>query len=176
MKNKLPLVTLLLVTLTFCFILNVRLNAKSLEGSRTKIANLKGSIFTGAKAAKADEELTLSDMLTYAIQDEYLAKSRNQLVISKFGQEKPFPNILKSEMAHIASLKPLFAKYNVPIPPDDSLQYVKAPDNLRGSFEAGMQGEIESMEMYERFLKENIPEDVKSVFIQLKKGALNHLV
>jgi rubrerythrin len=69
----------------------------------------------------------------------------------------------------------LFEKYNVPIPVDNARDYSKAPASLRESFEAGVRGEIENIAMYNRFLGQNIPEDVRNVFTRLKNASQNHL-
>lgn len=129
----------------------------------------------GAKAAKADTSLTLEDMLTYAIQDEYLARAKYRLVVEKFGPKRPFTNIIRAEINHINALTPLFGKYNFPIPPDNARSYLTEPASLRESFEAGVQGEIENIEMYNRFLTQNIPEDVRTVFTRLRNASQNHL-
>lgn len=134
-----------------------------------------GNKLIGAKAAKADASLTLEEMLTYAIQDEYLARAKYGLVVEKFGSQRPFSNIIRSEETHIASLKPLFARYNVQIPVDNAREYLSTPNSLKESFEAGVQGEIENIEMYDRFLKQDIPNDVRTVFTRLRNASRNHL-
>ena len=129
----------------------------------------------GAEAAKADKLLTLENMLTYAIQDEYLARARYLHAIEKFGQQRPFINILNAEENHISYLIPLFTKYNIGLPTDNSGYYVKVAANIKESLEQGVRGEIENIAMYERFLNQNIPNDVKTVFILLRNASQNHL-
>lgn len=129
----------------------------------------------GAEAAKADKQLTLEKMMIYAIQDEFLARARYLLAIEKFGQQLPFTNIFNAEKNHINYLIPLFTKYNVAIPTDDSVHYVKVPANIKESLEAGVRGEIENIAMYERFLNQNIPNDVKTVFTLLRNASHKHM-
>lgn len=129
----------------------------------------------GALAAKADDDLTLEDMLTYALQDEYLSRARYLIDIEKLGWQNPFINLVNAEENHISYLIPLFEKYNVAIPPDQARNYVKIPTNLKESCEAGGKGEIQKIEMYERFLKQNIPNDVRAVFTLLRDASQNHL-
>ena len=43
----------------------------------------------GAKGALADKDLTINDMLVYAVQDEYLALGEYQAIIEKFGEQRP---------------------------------------------------------------------------------------
>jgi len=56
----------------------------------------------GAKAAAADENYTLEEMLTYAIQDEYLAKAEYAAIIDTFDVTRPYTNIIRAENNHIA--------------------------------------------------------------------------
>lgn len=129
----------------------------------------------GAQASKLDTDLTLTDMLIYAIQDEFLAKKRYLLAMEKFGSQRPFINIYSAEENHIRYLMPLFKKYNVELPTDKSNEYVKIPANIKESIKDGIQGEVENIAMYERFLKENIPGDVKTIFNFLRNASKNHL-
>ena len=55
----------------------------------------------GAKGAQADGSPDLESMLTYAIQDEYLAKAEYELIMSEYGTIRPFSNIVRSEEQHI---------------------------------------------------------------------------
>jgi hypothetical protein len=154
------------------FSINSSLASCNLNSSEYKYFTIQP---IGAEAAKADQSLTLADMLTYAIQDEYLARARYQLVVEKFGAQRPFTNIIEAEYTHISALTPLFEKYNVPIPVDNARDYSKAPASLRESFEAGVKGEIENIAMYNRFLGQNVPEDVRNVFTRLRNASQNHL-
>ncbi|WP_373898744.1 hypothetical protein ACER0A_005265 [Haloimpatiens sp. FM7315] len=61
------------------------------------------------------------------------------------------------------------------LPADNSKDYVKVPTSIKESLETGVQGEIENIVMYERFLNQNIPSDVKTVFTSLKSASQNHL-
>ena len=49
------------------------------------------------------------------------------------------------------------------------------PSSLNEAFEAGVTAELENIAMYDRFLQEDIPHDVKNVFIALRDASKNHL-
>jgi hypothetical protein len=157
MKNKL----IALITLTAISSFITKINCYAVDRITLVQPNSVNFVTTitannsliGADAAKEDTQLTLEDMLTYALQDEYLARARYLLTVEKFGQQRPFVNILKAEETHINHLKPLFTKYNVSLPSDNLKDYVKVPNNINESLEAGVQGEIKNIEMYEKFLK-----------------------
>ena len=54
----------------------------------------------------------LESALLEALEDEYKARATYRLVINKFGQIRPFINIIQSEERHIQALLPLFRKYH----------------------------------------------------------------
>jgi hypothetical protein len=128
----------------------------------------------GASAALQDTDLTLEDMLTYAIQDEYLAKAEYDYIIDEFGSQRPFSNIVNAEVNHIELLTPLLEKYAT-VPENNAEDVVIKVTDLRDAFEAGVKAEIANIKMYEIFLKEDLPDDVKVVFDELLNGSQNHL-
>jgi rubrerythrin len=129
----------------------------------------------GAKAALSASSLSLPQMLTYALQDEYLAQARYNNIIGTFGNVRTFVQIREAEKRHITALLPLFERYQVPLPTDISQSLVTTPENLKAAYAAGVQGEIDNISMYNRFLTLNIPNDVRIVFTQLRNASLNHL-
>lgn len=136
---------------------------------------LAGDELWGAAAAAADQELTLADMLTYSLQDEYLAHDEYELILEKFGMVRPFSNIVKAEEKHISQLLPLFAGYEIALPSDDTTGRIHVGDTLAESYPIGVEAEILNIAMYERFLKEELPADVKAAFERLLAGSENHL-
>ncbi len=132
--------------------------------------------YGAAGAAKlADEALTLEKMLVFAIQDESLARGQYQKVIEKFGNSQPFSNIIKAEERHISWLKSLFTKYGVALPPDRGLELAKLPTTFAEALQIGITAEVENIAMYERFLKKDLPDDIRDVFSRLLAGSKNHL-
>lgn len=125
--------------------------------------------------ALADSELTTGAMLTFALQDEYLARAEYQKILEKFGQRRPFSNIIKAEEQHIAWLVPLFGKYGVPLPPDRGPELAEVPPTFDEALQAGGDAEIDNIGMYERFLSRELPDDVRAVFEHLLTGSRNHL-
>ncbi len=129
----------------------------------------------GAIGAKQATEYTLEEMLIYAIQDEQLARAEYELIMEEFGVQRPFSNIINAEEYHIELLKPLFDKYNITIPEDNSSKYVIIPEDIKAALQTGIDAEIDNIEMYETFLTKDIPNDLAVVFEELKKGSENHL-
>ncbi|MGB5306819.1 MAG: DUF2202 domain-containing protein [Gammaproteobacteria bacterium] len=119
----------------------------------------------------------LGSVLVEAINDEYKARAMYSLVIRKFGEIRPFINIVEAEGRHIQALLPLFDKYGIPIPEDNWESRVKAPASVLEACQAGVQEEIDNADMYERLLEstKQYP-DVQVVLKQLQKASReNHL-
>jgi hypothetical protein len=129
----------------------------------------------GAKGAAADKSLTMEKMLVYAIQDEYLARSEYEHVLNKFGDVRPFNNIMEAEVQHIAELKILFNNYKLAVPADTSKDHIVTPATIEDALKIGVQAEIDNIAMYKSFLDKDLPEDVKITFNSLKSGSENHL-
>uniref|UniRef100_A0A7C3IH13 DUF2202 domain-containing protein n=1 Tax=Gracilinema caldarium TaxID=215591 RepID=A0A7C3IH13_9SPIR len=134
----------------------------------------------GNSAAKADTTLTLQDMLTYAIQDEYLARAEYQGIIAQFGTIRPFSNIIEAEGSHVSWLEQAFKNYKLPIPKDEAKAYIHVPATLKEAYEAGVQAEINNIAMYDRFLASPLVQDpkytdLKTLFTNLRNASKNHL-
>lgn len=136
-----------------------------------------GEVGYGAHGSEntIDAELTLESMLNYAIEDEYLARGEYQKIIATFGSERPFTNILKAEEKHVTWLEPLFIKYNINIPEDRGMEEAVIPDDFDETFAIGVAAEIANIDMYTRFLAQDLPSDVRDVFERLRNASENHL-
>lgn len=130
----------------------------------------------GANGALQDSSITLEEALTYALQDEYLAQARYDTIIAKFGSIRPFTQIKSAEQRHISALLSLFERYNIKIPEDNAKQYTKAPGSLKEAFQAGVEGEVNNIAMYNKLVSiPNLPQDIKVVLKQLGDASQNHL-
>ena len=129
----------------------------------------------GSKSALERDELTLEEMLAYAIQDEYFARQEYELIMDEYGEQRPFDNIIKAEVSHIEYLTDLYDDYGYDMPEDDAIDYVVLPESLEEAFAVGVQAEIDNIAMYEKFLENDLPDDIREVFIILRDGSVNHL-
>ncbi len=130
----------------------------------------------GHEAALADNDLTEAEMLKYAIEDEYAARSEYEAVVGKFGEVGPFVNIVNAEQNHIDALKTLYGYRNMEVPADSSKSHVVLPATLEEAKDIGEQAEIKNIAMYEKFLSQsNLPDDMKRVFTSLKEASEQHL-
>lgn len=130
----------------------------------------------GSAGAFVDNELTLEDMLVYAIQDEYMAQAEYTALMEAFSALRPYSNIVKAEAIHIQELLPLFEAYGYSVPVDDAASSVVLPETLEDSYSLEVIAELNNIAMYEKFLAQDLPEDVRLVFEALKAASEMHLV
>ncbi|SCZ85387.1 ferritin-like domain-containing protein [Nitrosomonas mobilis] len=120
---------------------------------------------------------TLSNILIEAINDEYKARATYRAVIQKFGDIRPFINIVDAESRHINALLPLFDKYDIAIPEDDWASHIETPQSILEACRVGVEAEIGNGKMYDRLLRltSDYP-DVQHVLMQLQRASTeNHL-
>jgi hypothetical protein len=130
----------------------------------------------GAVGALSDKELSVTDMLMYAVQDEYLARGEYLAIIEKFGNQKPYANIVEAEETHLSFLREVYLAYELEFPEDSSAAHIIIPDDLLEAAKTGVQAEIDNIAMYEKFLSYDLPENVIEVFSALKSGSDSHLL
>jgi hypothetical protein len=130
----------------------------------------------GSVSALDQSVFAIEEMLIYALQDEYAARAEYDYVISTFDITKPFSNIIKSEETHISLLLPLFDTYNMLDLEDTSDSHLISIASVEEAFDIGVQAEILNISMYNLFLEqEDLPDDIKDVFIKLRDASINHL-
>ncbi|NLM85859.1 MAG: DUF2202 domain-containing protein [Clostridiales bacterium] len=130
----------------------------------------------GANGVEESKTYTVGQMLVYALQDEYLARAEYRDIMATFQVNRPFSNIERAENQHIALLMPLFEAYGVTVPEDDAKEHLALPKTLDEIYQLGVQAEENNIAMYNAFLsREDLPEDVQSVFERLLRASQNHL-
>ena len=129
----------------------------------------------GSQGALDDTSLTLADMLSYAIQDEYLARAEYDLILSAYGNVRPFTNIIRAEQTHIDTLLPLFEAYGITAPADEGESKTASVASLTAAYQAGVNAEVNNIAMYETLLDQNLPDNVRAVFESLMRASENHL-
>jgi len=107
-------------------------------------------------------------MILEALTDEYKARAFYRLVIKVFGPVRPFINIVEAEDTHARALEALCARYGIPIPSDDWETKLQPPASILEACSAGVEGEIENIAMYDRFLKEATIPDIRALFQRLQ--------
>lgn len=129
----------------------------------------------GAKGTEEQIEYSLEDMLQYALEDEELAYAEYELIINELNADRPFTNIIRAEATHIEAVKNLYDTYDLEIPEINASEHVVLPSSIEEALATGVTAEIENIAMYEKFLAQELPDDVRYVFEALKKGSESHL-
>ena len=130
----------------------------------------------GSAGVTQGETYTLEQMLTYAMQDEYMAQAEYAAIIAEYGDNTPFANIINAEKTHIDLLAPLFATYGLTLPENTATAKVTLPASLQEAYTTGVAAENANIAMYDAFLTQSdLPQDVRDVFEALKNASDNHL-
>jgi hypothetical protein len=106
-----------------------------------------------------------------ALDDEYKAWATYDQVIADFGEVRPFINIREAEARHMSALLRLFERYGLPVPDNTWPGRVERYASLHAACEAGVAGEVENGEMYERLLAATRQDDIRNVFLNLQQAS-----
>jgi len=130
----------------------------------------------GSAAVVPGQTYTLEQMLTFALQDEYMAQAEYNAIQNTYGADAPFSNIVKAEGTHIALLTTLFDTYGLTLPINDAAAKVTAPATVEDAYATGIAAENANISMYEVFQAQTaLTEEVRSVFTVLENASKNHL-
>jgi hypothetical protein len=88
-----------------------------------------------------------------ALQDERQAEAFYEAVIAKFGDVRPFSNIINAERKHEAMLIDLYKTYNIAVPDNGyvtgTLAKPVAPETLAEACKIGVEAEIANRDLYD---------------------------
>lgn len=129
----------------------------------------------GSVSVLSTNNLTLESMLVYAIEDEYSAYAEYEYILANFDVTKPFSNIINAEASHIEMLLPLFDIHEVSVPYNDSKNHLLHVIDIVDTFRTGVIAEVLNIDMYNLFLEQELPDDVRDVFIVLIDASIKHL-
>ena len=82
---------------------------------------------------------------------------------------------MRAEETHIDALLPLFDAYGIAAPKDEGADNAVSVASLTAAYQAGVSAEVNNIAMYELFLEETLPDNVKAVFESLMHASENHL-
>lgn len=124
--------------------------------------------------AKATVNAKTQQVMEEAINDEYRARAFYTAAIQKFGNVRPFSNIVQAEERHVQLWNSLFTKYGLPIPADTFAGKVEVPDTLKAACQMGVEAEIANVKMYDNFLSFINESDLRAAFTQLRSVSQNN--
>lgn len=163
--------------------MHTRIKAAALAALLASVAMAAGAAENapyGNAAARADGDLSIQDMLRYAIEDEYLARAEYVAIMEAYGSIRPFSSIKEAETNHIAWITEAYEALGLPAPSDQGARHAILPSSLKEAYETGVQAELDNIAMYERFLGEDEfgggrNAELRILFENLSRASENHL-
>jgi hypothetical protein len=121
--------------------------------SRTRIAILLSGLLAASPVWSQSLTPDAEAALGAALQDERHAEAFYAAVTAKFGDARPFSNIIEAERQHESMLIGLYETYGVAIPENGyatgALEAPAAPETLRGACKIGVEAEIANRDLYD---------------------------
>jgi len=168
MKYIIPILLVLLVVITGCT------NQSNTQGTQEikKTTTHNGQNINDYPIETLSEDEIIALNLT--LNDEYKAEAIYQKVIDKFGDVKPFINIIKAEQKHSDTLIQLYNKYNLTVPTNDWYTIVPEFESVTAACSAGIDAEIENAKLYDKLFSKVNNQDIIAVFTSLRDASLNN--
>lgn len=131
------------------------------------------SVGPEAQTGKLDDKTR--EALLAALSDERRAQAVYEAVVEKFGDVRPFSNIVNAEKRHESFLLPLFEKYGVEVPKNEfGKDEVQVPATVAEACQNAVGGEKANIAMYERFLEFVKETDIRDIFTYLRDASKNN--
>jgi hypothetical protein len=131
---------------------------------------------TAASAASSLPQPVQQALLS-ALEDEYHAEAFYDAVMDRFGEYRPFSNIIRAERTHQAELIALMDFYGVEVPANTELGSAAiaaaVPASFSGACAIGVQAEIDNAALYDRDLLPAVAAypDIIDVFARLRDAS-----
>jgi rubrerythrin len=112
------------------------------------------------------------DALTRALDDERRAIATYEAVLARFGERRPFSNIVQAERRHAAALRAQFDRLNIEPPPDRwKNQTIRVPDTFAEACDAAEVSEVLNAAMYDELIASVADETIIAVFRRLQEAS-----
>lgn len=118
----------------------------------------------------------LRTILDEALEDERKAEATYAAVLAKFGEVRPFSNIIDAERRHSSAIERQMARLGFPIPPNNWEGRAPVPASLAEACREAVQAEVENIALYDRLLPTIADSTVRQVLENLQAASRdNHL-
>lgn len=115
--------------------------------------------------------MTVRDMMTAALQDERTVARFYQQILGRFGDARPFNRLQPAELRHASAIEFLFQKREWPMPDMPVEAAPDMPDKYADAVNLAYRQEVENVAMYDAFLDQDLPADVREVFLNLRAAS-----
>lgn len=118
----------------------------------------------------------LEEVLRDALEDERKAEATYAAVIKKFGEVRPFINIIDAERRHSAAIERQMVGLGFAIPANNWEGKGEAPATLAQACSMAIEAEIENIALYDRLLPAIADDVIRQVLQNLQDASReNHL-
>jgi rubrerythrin len=122
-----------------------------------------------ALAGTTQPQRSLSQLLNEALDDERKARATYEAVVAKFGDVRPFSNIVMAETRHEEHLLPLFERYDLVVPEDRwKPERIQLPGTFGEACRLAVESEKGNVAMYDLLLASVTQEDVRGTLEMLR--------
>lgn len=111
------------------------------------------------------------EALDEALDDEHKARATYAAVIERFGELRPFTNIIESEQRHIDALLSIYRRHQLEPPPDRWAGRVEAPASVEEACRQGVAAERDNDAMYVRLLERVDDPNIRAVLARLQEAS-----
>lgn len=126
-------------------------------------------------AAPGETTAAVLDMMARGIADEYHAQAIYNGVLQDFGPVRPFVNIVQAEGQHAAAIAQLYAARGLVAPANGwTVDMVPRFASVAAACTAAAEAEVENVRLYDEFLAQALPTDVRTVFENNRRASINN--
>lgn len=115
-----------------------------------------GSATVASAASAQSLPQPVQDALYTALDDEYHAQAFYAAVMAKFGEVRPFANIIRAEQSHAAAVANLLGSYGLAVPANPYTNGTKAlepvPASVQEACSIGISAEVANVALYDQQL------------------------
>lgn len=112
------------------------------------------------------------EALEVALQDERRAQVLYRAIMDRFGEVRPFVNIMQAEIRHEQELLALFDLYGLEVPPPRVFR-IAVPDTFQEACALGVESELTNIAMYDELLASVQEPQIRATFLRLRDASLN---
>ncbi|PRQ02858.1 hypothetical protein ENSA5_20350 [Enhygromyxa salina] len=111
------------------------------------------------------------EALDAALDDEYKARATYRAVLDRFGEVRPFVNIIEAEGRHIEALLRVYSRHGLEPPADRWADHVEAPATLEAACREGVEAERENDALYARLIEKVDEPRIRELMSRLREAS-----
>lgn len=152
----------------------VLLAATSGCSTTSKTAECCGACTVAPAGASTAVNSATADALRAALDDERRTQAFYDSVIARYGDVRPFSNIVHAEKRHEQVVTTLMNRHGVTVPAAAAPEIPGVPATLAECNREAARLERENVAMYDRLMKEVSEPDIRGAFENLRAASLNN--